>query len=192
MRLSRPSSSHANLIRANISIADFFRRSMPRYVQNAVHRSLRPPVERAAGNPLEGGRAGSPPCLPARRPSRQTLEHPSSSDAEISKALGLQEEEESQHPLAETRLTAAPGRAPENGCCDDHDWPIASGNVEGGHRTFIHPVTKRGTGWLVENLNAVVALACVRKNEWWDEFWTFVASRRQERRVAAEAAKKAA
>jgi hypothetical protein len=79
--------------------------------------------------------------------------------------------------------------------CDafkEHDWPIASGNVEGGHRTFIHPVTKRGTGWLVENLNAVVALACVRKNEWWDEFWTFVASRRQERRVAAEAAKKAA
>jgi hypothetical protein len=73
-----------------------------------------------------------------------------------------------------------------------HDWPIASGNVEGGHRAFIHPVTKRGAGWLVENLNGVVALACVRQNDWWDEFWAFVSSRRQQRRETAAAAKKAA
>jgi hypothetical protein len=73
-----------------------------------------------------------------------------------------------------------------------HDWPIASGNVEGGHRAFIHPVTKRGAGWLVDNLNGVVALACVRQNEWWDEFWSFVKNRRQQRRMATETAKKAA
>ncbi len=73
-----------------------------------------------------------------------------------------------------------------------NNWPIASGNVEGAHRAFIHPVTKRGAGWLVDNLNGVVALACVRQNEWWDEFWSFVKNRRQQRRVAAEAAKKAA
>jgi len=73
-----------------------------------------------------------------------------------------------------------------------HDWPIASGNVEGGHRTFIHPVTKRGAGWLVPNLNGLVALACVRQNEWGDDFWAFVKSRRQQRRESARAAKKAA
>lgn len=74
------------------------------------------------------------------------------------------------------------------------DWPIASGNVEGGHRAFIHPVTKRGAGWLVDNLNGVVALACVRQNEWWEEFWSFVKNRRQQRcnREAAKATKKAA
>jgi len=71
------------------------------------------------------------------------------------------------------------------------DWPIASGNVEGGHRAFIHPITKRGAGWLVHNLNGVVALACVRQNEWWDEFWTFVKDRRRQRNEA-EALEKAA
>ena len=64
------------------------------------------------------------------------------------------------------------------------DWPIASGNVEGGHRAFIHPITKRGAGWLVDNLNGVVALACVRQNQWWDEFWSFVKDRRCQRNQA--------
>jgi hypothetical protein len=71
-------------------------------------------------------------------------------------------------------------------------WPIASGTVEGGHRAFIHPISKRGAGWLVDNLNGVVALACVRRNEWWDEFWAFAKTRRRERREQANAAKKAA
>jgi hypothetical protein len=61
----------------------------------------------------------------------------------------------------------------------ERGWPIASGNVEGGHRAFIHPVTKRGAGWLVDHLNGLVALACVRQNDWWDEFWTFVRIRRR-------------
>jgi hypothetical protein len=72
------------------------------------------------------------------------------------------------------------------------EWPIASGNVEGGHRSFIHPVTKRGTGWLVDNLNGIVALACVRQNEWWDEFWAFVKDRRRQRHETTQALKKAA
>jgi hypothetical protein len=63
----------------------------------------------------------------------------------------------------------------------EHGWPIASGNVEGGHRAFIHPVSKRGAGWLVDNLNGLVALACVRQIDWWDEFWTDVKNRRQQR-----------
>lgn len=50
-------------------------------------------------------------------------------------------------------------------------WPIASGAVEGGHIHFIHPITKRGSGWLVNNLNHTVALACVRQSGWWEEFW---------------------
>ena len=64
------------------------------------------------------------------------------------------------------------------------DWPIASGNVEGGHRAFIHPITKRGAGWLVKNLNGVVALACVRQNQSWEEFWSFVKDRRSQRNQA--------
>ena len=52
------------------------------------------------------------------------------------------------------------------------------------HRAFIHPITKRGAGWLLHNLNGLVALACVRQNEWWDEFWTFVKDRRRQRNAA--------
>ncbi len=50
-------------------------------------------------------------------------------------------------------------------------WPQASGAVEGGHIHFIHPITKRGSGWLVDNLNNTVALACIRRSGWWDQFW---------------------
>lgn len=53
----------------------------------------------------------------------------------------------------------------------DRGWPIASGAVEGGHIHFIHPISKRGSGWLVANLNHTVALACVRQSGWWREFW---------------------
>jgi len=70
----------------------------------------------------------------------------------------------------------------------ERGWPIASGTVEGGHRAFIPPISKRGAGWLVDNLNGVVALACVRQNEWWGEFWDFVKTRRR----APDALKKAA
>lgn len=58
----------------------------------------------------------------------------------------------------------------------DKGWPLASGAVEGGHIHFIHPITKRGSGWRVENLNAIVALACVRQSGWWDEFWALPAA----------------
>jgi len=57
-----------------------------------------------------------------------------------------------------------------------HGWPIASGAVEGGHIHIMHPITKRGSGWLVPNLNGVIALACVRHSGWWDEFWQWVRS----------------
>jgi hypothetical protein len=67
-------------------------------------------------------------------------------------------------------------------------WPIASGTVEGGHRAFMHPITKRGSGWIVDNLNGTVALACVRQNDWWEEFWPWV----QDRRRPPAALKKAA
>lgn len=67
----------------------------------------------------------------------------------------------------------------------ERGWPIASGTVEGGHRAFIHPISKRGAGWLVKNLNGVVALACVRQNDWWEEYWEFAKSRRQSRKKAA-------
>lgn len=69
----------------------------------------------------------------------------------------------------------------------ERGWPIASGNVEGGHRAFIHPISKRGTGWLVEHLNGVVALACVRQNQWWDEFWCWSKRRRQGQKLASKA-----
>jgi hypothetical protein len=50
-------------------------------------------------------------------------------------------------------------------------WPIASGTVEGGHIHLVHPISKRGSGWLVTNLNNTLALACIRQSGWWDEFW---------------------
>jgi hypothetical protein len=53
----------------------------------------------------------------------------------------------------------------------DNGWPIASGAVEGGHINFIHPISKRGSGWLTSHLSDAVALACIRQSGWWDEFW---------------------
>ena len=53
----------------------------------------------------------------------------------------------------------------------EQGWPIASGAVEGGHIHFIHPISKRGCGWLVDHLNHTVALSCVRQSGWWEEFW---------------------
>ena len=53
----------------------------------------------------------------------------------------------------------------------EQGWPLSSGKVEGGHIHFIHPISKRGSGWLVPNLNNTLALACIRQSGWWDEFW---------------------
>jgi len=53
----------------------------------------------------------------------------------------------------------------------ERGWPLASGAVEGGHIHFIHPISKRGSGWLVPHLNETLALACIRQRGWWDEFW---------------------
>lgn len=50
-------------------------------------------------------------------------------------------------------------------------WPLSSGNVEGGHINFVHPISKRGSGWLVPHLNNTLALACIRQSGWWDPFW---------------------
>jgi hypothetical protein len=74
----------------------------------------------------------------------------------------------------------------------ERGWPIASGTVEGGHRAFIHPITKRGAGWLVGHLNGIVALACVRQNDWWDEFWTSIKNRRRDHFRPTPPLKKAA
>lgn len=59
----------------------------------------------------------------------------------------------------------------------EQGWPLGSGAVEGGHIHFIHPITKRGSGWLTEHLNHTVALACVRQSGWWQEFWDWVGAR---------------
>lgn len=69
----------------------------------------------------------------------------------------------------------------------DQGWPIASGAVEGGHIHFIHPISKRGSGWLVGNLNHTIALACVRQSGWWAEFWDW-----HQQRDRTPAAKRAA
>ncbi len=60
----------------------------------------------------------------------------------------------------------------------EQGWPLGSGAVEGGHIHFIHPITKRGAGWLTDHLNHTVALACVRQSGWWQEFWDWVGARR--------------
>jgi len=61
----------------------------------------------------------------------------------------------------------------------EQGWPLGSGAVEGGHIHFIHPITKRGSGWLTNHLNHTVALACVRQSGWWQEFWDWVGTRRR-------------
>ena len=66
-------------------------------------------------------------------------------------------------------------------------WPIASGTVEGGHASIIHPLSKRGSGWLVDNLNGTVGLACVRQNDWWQECWSGEKTRRASKKYAAAA-----
>ena len=53
----------------------------------------------------------------------------------------------------------------------EQGWPLSSGKVEGGHIHFVHPISKRGSGWLVPNLNNTLALMCIRESEWWQEFW---------------------
>jgi hypothetical protein len=58
----------------------------------------------------------------------------------------------------------------------EQGWPQASGAVEGGHIHIIHPISKRGAGWLTGNLNSTIALACVRASGWWDEFWQWAAN----------------
>jgi gas vesicle protein len=58
----------------------------------------------------------------------------------------------------------------------EQGWPQGSGAVEGGHIHIIHPISKRGAGWLRDNLNHTIALACVRASGWWDEFWQWTAN----------------
>ena len=66
----------------------------------------------------------------------------------------------------------------------EQGWPLGSGAVEGGHIHFIHPITKRGSGWLTAHLNHTVALACVRQSGWWQEFWDWVGTRRRSSALA--------
>lgn len=61
----------------------------------------------------------------------------------------------------------------------EQGWPQGSGAVEGGHIHLIHPISKRGSGWIVDNLNHTLALACVRKSGWWDEFWQWAGNPQQ-------------
>jgi hypothetical protein len=53
----------------------------------------------------------------------------------------------------------------------EQGWPLSSGKVEGGHIHFVHPISKRGSGWLVKNLNNTLALMCIRESGWWQEYW---------------------
>ena len=62
----------------------------------------------------------------------------------------------------------------------EQGWPLSSGKVEGGHIHFVHPLSKRGSGWLVENLNNTLALMCIRESGWWQEFWGSPQSRKAE------------
>jgi hypothetical protein len=61
----------------------------------------------------------------------------------------------------------------------ENGWPLSSGKVEGGHIHFVHPISKRGSGWLVPNLNNTLALMCIRESGWWQEFWESVDDRNE-------------
>jgi hypothetical protein len=51
-------------------------------------------------------------------------------------------------------------------------WPIASGEIESGHRYVPQKRLKLpGTWWTERNLRAMLALRIVRANDWWAELW---------------------
>ena len=54
----------------------------------------------------------------------------------------------------------------------EHDLPIGSGKVEGGHRHVIQSRLKiSGAWWLKESANAMLALRTTRINNQWNDYW---------------------
>ena len=54
----------------------------------------------------------------------------------------------------------------------ERDLDIGSGHVESGHRHVTQARLKlSGAWWNEENLEPILALRCIRANDWWDDFW---------------------
>lgn len=52
------------------------------------------------------------------------------------------------------------------------DLPIGSGEIEGSHRSVIQKRLKLpGAWWLVETVDSMLTLRCVRANQQWDSYW---------------------
>lgn len=54
----------------------------------------------------------------------------------------------------------------------DHNLPIGSGRIEGGHRHVIQARLKiSGAAWTTKNANTMLALRTNRVNDKWDDYW---------------------
>lgn len=65
---------------------------------------------------------------------------------------------------------------------EDNGWPTGSGEVESAHKQLPQARLKlAGACWRVENLNPMLAMRVLKKNEWWSDFWQW----RENQRLAA-------
>lgn len=62
-----------------------------------------------------------------------------------------------------------------------NQWPIGSGEVESAHRYIPQERLKiPGACWHPRSLNPMLALRVVRANNWWNDFWLWLQSQRQQ------------
>jgi len=53
-------------------------------------------------------------------------------------------------------------------------WPTGSGEVESAHKYLPQDRLKLpGACWKVENINPMLAIRVIKKNGWWDDFWSW-------------------
>ncbi len=59
-------------------------------------------------------------------------------------------------------------------------WPIGSGEVESAHQYLPQDRLKLpGACWNVDSINPMLAIRVIKKNGWWDDFWSWRIQRQQ-------------
>lgn len=65
---------------------------------------------------------------------------------------------------------------------EDNGWPTGSGEVESAHKYLPQARLKLpGACWRVENINPMMAVRVIKKNDWWEDFWQW----RENQKLAA-------
>lgn len=64
---------------------------------------------------------------------------------------------------------------------EEAGWPTGSGEVESAHRYLPQARLKLpGACWKVENINPMLAIRVIKKNGWWDDFWNWRVTQRED------------